>query len=159
MLNGKNILLRSLKINDLSFLKQIENNKSNWIYGSEKVLYSDYDLINFITNNSKEDIKKSKQTRFVIDKFGLSIGFIDLYDYTEFSANIGIIIDKKYRRNGFGKEAIDLISNYAFSSLKINKLYATVHSNNQASIFLFRSSGFKLFKTQKKLQYFIKLAS
>ena len=158
MLNGKNILLRSLKISDLSFLKHIENNKSNWRYGSENVIYSDNDLINFIIN-SNQNIKKSKQLRFVIDKYGPSIGFVDLYDYKEFTANIGIIIDKEYRRNGFGKEALNLISHYAFSSLKINKLYAMVHSKNQSSISLFRSSGFKLFKTQKQFQYFIKLAS
>tara|TARA_B100001287_G_scaffold265371_1_gene258203 strand:- start:7436 stop:7912 length:477 start_codon:yes stop_codon:yes gene_type:complete len=158
MLNGKNILLRSLKISDLSFLKQIENNKSNWRYGSENVIYSDSDLINFIIN-SKQNIKKSKQLRFVIDKYGLSIGFVDLYDYKEFTANIGIIIDKEYRRNGFGKEALNLISYYAFSSLKINKLYAMIHSSNHSSISLFRSTGFKLFKTQKQFQYFIKLAS
>ena len=158
MLNGKNILLRSLKISDLSFLKHIENNKSNWIYGSENVKYSDSDLINFIIN-SKQNIKKSKQLRFVIDKYGPSIGFVDLYDYKEFTANIGIIIDKEYRRNGFGKEALNLISYYAFSSLKINKLYAMVHLKNQSSTSLFKSSGFKLFKTQKQFQYFIKLAS
>ncbi len=158
MLNGKNILLRSLKISDLSFLKHIENNKSNWRYGSENVIYSDNDLINFIIN-SNQNIKKSKQLRFVIDKYGPSIGFVDLFDYKEFTANIGIIIDKEYRRNGFGKEALNLISNYAFSFLKINKLYAMVHSSNQSSISLFRSSGFTLFKTQKQFQYFIKLAS
>ena len=158
MLNGKNILLRSLKISDLSFLKHIENNKSNWKYGSENVLYSNSDLMNFIAN-SKEDIKKSKQFRFVIDKYGTSIGFIDLYDYTEFTSKIGIIIDKKYRRKGFGKEALDLISCYAFSSLEINKLFALVNSSNEPSISLFRSTGFTLLKTQKKFQYFIKLAS
>ena len=158
MLNGKNILLRSLKISDLSFLKHIENNKSNWRYGSENVIYSDNDLINFIIN-SNQNIKKSKQLRLVIDKYGPSIGFVDLYDYKEFTANIGIIIDKEYRRNGFGKEALNLISYYAFSSLKINKLYAMVHSSNQSSISLFRSTGYTLVKSQKQFQYFIKLAS
>lgn len=157
MLNGKNILIRSLKISDLSFLKHIENNKSNWRYGSENILYSDDDLLNFITN-SNENIKKSKQFRFVIDKYGPSIGFVDLYDYTEFTAKIGIIIDKKYRRQGFGKEALDLISHYAFSNLKINKLYAKINSSNESSISLFRSTGFALFKTDTQFQYFIKLA-
>ncbi len=109
MLKGKNIVLRLLQDSDLDFLHQIENNKENWQFGSEKKLYSKEDLIEYI-KNAKIDISIAKQYRFVIDLKGRAIGFIDLFDYTIESAGVGVISSRDYRNQGFAEGALNLRS-------------------------------------------------
>ena len=94
MLKGEKILLRSLQDSDLDILINIENNPDNWKFGSEKKIFTKKDLINYI-NNSSTSIKVAKQYRFVIEFSHISIGFIDLFNYTENSCEVGVFILKK----------------------------------------------------------------
>ena len=157
MLKGNNILLRPLQIIDLDFLFKVENNTDNWKYGTENILYTKEDLTNYI-NNAKKDITNVGQFRFVIDWQNTQIGFIDLFDYTINSACVGVIIEKNYRRRGFAKEALQLLSIYSFETLNLKKLDCKIEKNNLASIKLFTSVGFVLVREKKDLQYFVKLA-
>ena len=157
MLKGNKIVLRPLDESDFDFLERIENNKDNWQFGSEKIEYSKQELKNYISN-SKTDIKVAKQFRFVIDMDGIAIGFIDLFDYTVESANVGIIITKDHRNKGIAKESLNLISNYAFKFLKLHKLHCSIQKDNLVSNQLFTSCGFVLEKEIVYVQYFIKLA-
>ena len=84
----------------------IENNKENWKYGGERQYFKKQDLLNYI-RKAKTDIKIAQQYRFVIIVNKIPIGLIDLFDYASNKANVGIIIKKKYRRKGYGKEALD----------------------------------------------------
>ena len=157
MLKGKNIVLRPLERSDFDFLKRIENNTENWQFGSERKEYSDKELSNYITN-SKIDIKVAKQFRFVIDLNSKPIGFIDLFNYTANSAGVGVIIAKNYRNKGFAKQALRLLSDYAFTTINLFKLHCAIAKDNVASIKLFTSCGFELVKEEKELRYFVKLA-
>ena len=141
MLKGSRITLRPLLMSDLLFLKSIENNNENWQYGTEEKVYNSAELITYI-NNSKTDINVAKQYRFVIDYNSFPIGFIDLFNFTAESVYIGIIISKENRNRGFAKESLELIINYSFMSLKVNKIYATVSIDNSNSIKLFKSCCF-----------------
>ena len=82
MLIGKKIILRPLNSSDLSFLKHIENNSENWIFGSENKIFSDNELLAYI-NNSNTNIEDAKQFRWLIEFNNISTGFIDLYDYDQ----------------------------------------------------------------------------
>ena len=108
MLKGEKILLRSLLDSDLDILINIENNPDNWKFGSEKKIFTKKDLINYI-NNSSASIKLTKQYRFVIEFSNTPIGFIDLFNYTEKSCEVGVFILKKYRNKGFATDALKLI--------------------------------------------------
>ena len=142
MLIGNKILLRSLKDTDLDLLHKIENDQENWKFGSERKKYSKQYLINYI-KNSKIDISIAKQYRFVIDLNDIAIGFIDLFDYNIESAGVGLIISNDYRNQGFAKDALSLLVEYAFVNLKIKQLNATINKENIASIKLFLSLGFQ----------------
>ena len=158
MLKGKNIVLRPLQNSDLDFLFDIENNTGNWQFGSEQKQYNKQELLDYIAN-AKTDITVAKQYRFVIDLNSTPIGFIDLFDYTTDSAGVGVIITKDYRNKGFAKEALNLLTDYAFIILDINQLYCSITKDNLVSIKLFSSCGFGLQREEKELQYFIKLAN
>ena len=157
MLKSDKILLRPLQLSDLDFLFEIENNKENWKYGAENKQYTKEELTNYIAN-AKQDISNAGQFRFVIDFENTPIGFIDLFDYTTNSAGVGVIIAKNYRRRGFAKEALHLLSNYSFKTLNFKKLDCNIEKDNLASIKLFTSCGFELEREKKELQYFVKLA-
>ena len=157
MLKSDKILLRPLQLSDLDFLFEIENNKENWKYGTENKQYTKEELTNYIAN-AKQDITNAGQFRFVIDLENTPIGFIDLFDYTTNSAGVGVIIAKNYRRRGFAKEALKLLSIYSFETLNLKKLDCNIEKDNLASIKLFTSCSFKLEREKKELQYFVKLA-
>ena len=157
MLKGNNILLRPLELSDLNFLFEVENNTDNWKYGTENKQYTKEELTNYIAN-AKQDITNAGQFRFVIDFENTPIGFIDLFDYTTNSAGVGVIIAKNYRRRGFAKEALKLLSIYSFETLNFKKLDCNIEKDNLASIKLFTSCGFELEREKKELQYFVKLA-
>jgi len=157
MLKGNNILLRPLEVSDLNFLFEVENNTDNWKYGAENKQYTKEELTNYIAN-AKQDIATAGQFRFVIDLENTPIGFIDLFDYTTNSAGVGVIIAKNYRRRGFAKEALKLLSIYSFETLNLKRLDCNIEKDNLASIKLFTSCGFELEREKKELQYFVKLA-
>ena len=157
MLKGNNILLRPLKVSDLNFLFEVENNTDNWKYGTENKQYTKDELTNYIAN-AKQDIATAGQFRFVIDLENTPIGFIDLFDYTAKSAGVGLIIAKNYRRRGFSKEVLKLLIDYATNTLKIEKLHCNIQKDNLASIKLFTSCGFKAIREEQEFNYFIKLA-
>jgi len=157
MLKGNNILLRPLEVSDLNFLFEVENNTDNWKYGAENKQYTKEELTNYIAN-AKQDIATAGQFRFVIDLENTPIGFIDLFDYTTNSAGVGVIIAKNYRRRGFAKEALKLLSIYSFETLNFKKLDCNIQKDNLASIKLFTSCCFELEREKKELKYFVKLA-
>ena len=157
MLKGEKIVLRPLLDSDLEFLYKIENDEENWKFGGENKQYSKQELANYISN-SKIDINIAKQYRFVIDLKEIPIGFIDLFNYTNASTGVGIIVDKEYRNKGFAKEALNLLIDYAFFALNINQLHAIVTKENIVSSKLFTSCGFVLESEKSYSQYFFKLA-
>ena len=157
MLKSGKILLRPLQLSDLDFLFEVENNTDNWKYGTENKQYTKEELTNYIAN-AKEDITNAGQFRFVIDWENTPIGFIDLFDYTDNSAGVGVIIAKNYRRRGFAKEALKLLSIYSFETLTLKRLDCNIEKDNLRSIKLFTSCNFELEREKKELQYFVKLA-
>ena len=154
MLTGKNIQLRYLEQSDLEFLYDIENDEKLWVYGSESQHFSKKTLSDYI-HNAKQDIEISKQVRFVISYKGKAVGMIDLYDYNGQSSGIGVIVLQDYQKKGFAKESLSLLTDYAFSNLKLKKLFCSITPNNIASIKLFTSFGFKLKSTIKGINYYI----
>lgn len=156
MLESEKIVLRPLRHSDLQLLQKLENNKENWIFGSEDKEYSKKELLDYISK-ARTNITIAKQYRFVIEA-NKSIGLIDLFDYTFESAFVGIIISEDFRNQGFGKQALKLLMIHAFSVLKLSKLNSIIKEDNLASIRLFKSCGFKLYAKKKELQYFVKLA-
>lgn len=60
-------------------------------------------------------------------------------------ADIGILIgDKSCWGKGYAKEAIKLVADYAFRSLKLHKLTAGAYATNAGSVKAFRKAGFSI---------------
>ena len=122
MLKGKKIKLRTLLPTDLEFLQKIENDRSLWEYGSDRKIFTKEELTNYIKNSS-EKIQQAKQFRFVVDYNNTPIGFVDLFEYKDSSAGVGIIIDKEYQKRGFASGSLKLLIDYSLERTKTKEFY------------------------------------
>ena len=146
-LKGDTIDLRALEESDLEFLYDIENDEDIWTISDTVQPYSRYLLKQYL-ENSHRDIFAAKQLRLVIaNKNDVCLGFIDLFDF-DFKnkrAGVGIIIkETKNRNKGYGKEAIEILKSYCYSTLQLRQLYCNIAETNDASLNLFKSLGFEI---------------
>ena len=58
------------------------------------------------------------------------------------SAKIGYSVDKDYHRQGYGKEAVASVINYAFKAMNLHRIEANIAFDNEASLALVASLGF-----------------
>lgn len=59
-------------------------------------------------------------------------------------AELGIFIgDEKFRNNGYGQEALNLLLDYGFNYLNLNSVYLSVFSFNDVAINCYKKIGFK----------------
>ena len=122
---GQKINLRALEPEDLQFLFDTENDESFWNVSHTQVPFSKFILKQYL-ENSHLDIYEAKQLRLVIvdNLNGQTVGLIDLFDFNPLHhrAGIGILIHKKYQKNGFASEAIQLLIQYCFTHLNLHQL-------------------------------------
>lgn len=149
---GKHIRLRALEPEDLDFLERIENNELFWDVSHTQTPFSRFILKQYL-ENAHLDIYQTKQLRLVIEitENNKQVGLIDLFDFDpkNLKAGVGIVIDPEFQNNGFAGEALRLVTNYAFTHLKLHQLYADVTADNLKSIKLFTKHGFSKIGVKK----------
>ena len=130
---------------DLEMLYIWENDTTLWDQGSTITPYSRYILSKYIAESSL-DIYEQKQLRLVIERIEdkAMMGMIDLYDFdpTHLRAGIGILIDPQFHNRGYGKEAIDLMTEYAFKVIHLHQLFAHIPESNKISHHIFEQLDF-----------------
>jgi diamine N-acetyltransferase len=144
-LKGKNIFLRALESEDINYLFSIENNEKYWSISDSQIPFSRY-LLNRYLKNSNMDIYEAKQLRLVITDFqNITIGLIDLFDidFKNNRAGVALIINEKMSREGFAKEALELLIQYSKTHLSLHQLYCNILEDNTHSVNLFKSVEFK----------------
>jgi diamine N-acetyltransferase len=145
LLKNDRIRLRALEPEDLDALYEWENDSSVWRSGNTLSPYSRYMLKEYISQ-SHLTIYEQKQLRLMIElqETGKVVGMVDLYDFDLHNkkAGVAILLDAEFRKKGIATEAIKLLTNYAFSFLKIHQLYAYIDVTNEASKALFVRCGF-----------------
>jgi diamine N-acetyltransferase len=144
-LKGNNIYLRALEPGDLNFIYELENNTAIWEISGTTTPYSKHVLKQYL-DNAHRDIYDVKQLRLCICKGEKVLGLIDLFDFDPQNkrAGVGIVIlEDKERNQGIGTEAINLLSDYSFTTLGLRQLFANVMEDNSASLYLFKKIGFE----------------
>lgn len=152
-LQGKNIYLRALEPEDLEFVYAIENDENIWEVSNTQTPYSKF-LIRQYLENAQQDIYEAKQLRLAICRKDTSsaIGLIDLFEFDPRNkrAGVGIIIQNETdRHNGYGKEALRLVVDFAFAQLQVHQLFANIDTENKASLALFTTFGFEKIGVKK----------
>jgi diamine N-acetyltransferase len=145
---GPNLLLRAPEPFDVDLIFRWENDTRIWHLSNTITPFSRFAIEQFVLNTSN-DIYETKQLRLMIDWHTsntgiITIGSIDLFDFDPFHkrAGIGILIDEKYRGNGFATEALHLLLEYCFNTLRLHQVFCNIEKANQESINLFTKAGF-----------------
>ena len=139
------IRLRAMEPEDLDVLYQIENDPGTWCVGVVNVPYSRYLLHDYIAN-ATGDIYADKQVRLMIENVeGTCVGMVDLvnFDPRHSRAEVGVVIQERYRRRGYATEALRLALDYAREVVYLHQVYGVVSVENEVSLKLFRSLGFE----------------
>jgi diamine N-acetyltransferase len=95
-----------------------------------------------------------RQLRLVIttENDGRPVGVVDLFGFEplHLRAGVGITILGRERRRGLARQALELLKDHAGRVLRLHQIYATVGVDNQPSLRLFRSAGFRRVGTRRQ---------
>lgn len=140
------IYLRAVEPEDLNIMYEMENDPEMWDISSFTVPYSRYVLKQYI-EGSQSDMFADKQLRLMIvcRQDERTLGTIDITDFVPLHSRgaVGIALHKDYRGEGYAKEALGLLCEYAFNFLSIRQLYAFISRDNESSLRVFSACGFE----------------
>jgi diamine N-acetyltransferase len=152
-LENDKVSLRAIEAEDVELLYKWENDEETWEVSHTLVPFSKYILALYIKNSDK-DLYETKQLRLMIDSpEGKTVGAIDLFDYEPYHSRVGLgllIYSKEDRNKGYASAALELIIDYCFNKLKFHQLYANIDTGNEASLMLFKKSGFEICGIKKE---------
>jgi len=136
--------LRAIEPEDLDLLYRIENDVNLWNVGITNVPYSRYALHDYVANVSG-DIYIDHQVRLIIenaDKQVVGIADIVNFDAGSRRAEIGLVIEKPFRGQGYGFSAMQALAKYALEVIHLHQLYAVIDARNETCLQLFRQLGY-----------------
>ena len=138
------VRLGAMEPEDLDFLYRIENDTQLWDVGPTNVPYSRF-LLHEYMSNVTGDIYTDHQARLMIENdSGEVVGIADLvnFDAKHRRAEVGIVIEKAYRNQGYATSAVLQLKDYARQVIHLHQFYAYVAEENVASLRLFTKVGF-----------------
>ena len=139
------VMLRAMEPEDLDMMYIIENYHDTWSVSDTNTPYSRFLLHEYIAN-ATGDIYTDKQVRLIItNQQNEFIGIIDLSNFSpqHQRAEVGIIIRKQYRDEGYGKAALAQLIAYAQNVIHIHQLFVLMSVDNTSCIKIFESMGFE----------------
>ncbi len=138
------VRLRAMEPEDLDLLYRIENDQSLWAVGNTNVPYSRYALHDYVANASG-DIYTDRQVRMMIENHeGEVVGIADIvnFDAKNLRAELGLVVERPFRRRGYAQSAVAQLVDYALSVLHLHQLYVCIAADNEPSLQLFRKLHF-----------------
>ncbi|MDQ0227269.1 GNAT family N-acetyltransferase [Metabacillus niabensis] len=158
MLKAQNIYIRLLKLEDTNEFLQLEMKNREFFQTFTMKRSPDYYTIDFqkdLMNQKIERAKVDSEYNFGIFKIENDelIGTIGLFRILRGplqSAIVGYSLDKNNNGKGYATEAVKLIVNYAFTTLKLHRIEAGVMPHNISSIRVLEKAGFEKEGISKK---------
>ena len=145
MLQGEKVLLRAMTRDDLERLCEFNNDVDVEVAGG-----GDPPMPQTLARLQAEfDTRVSQGGRddagFAIVADGQLIGQCALYQFnaTAHTCMLGITIgDKRYWGQGYGRDAVRLLLDYAFRLRNQHRVYLSVNGNNERAIRAYKACGF-----------------
>lgn len=139
------IRLRAPEPEDLEAMFRFENAADVWEVSNTTGPYSRFQLKQYI-EQTQNDLFADRQLRLMIENEQRRVvGIIDLcsFDPLHNRAELGIVVDKEYRRQGIGGTALSLLEEHCFRYLGIHQLFAYIAVDNLPCRRLFAVHGYK----------------
>ena len=146
-LENKNIYLRNVCLEDVndSYYQWLNDPQVNQFLETRFVVQSKEKIAEFVA--SKDGNANEILLAICDKKHDLHIGNIKLgpINWYHRRAEISLLIgNKEYWGKGIATQAIQLISQFAFQTLNLNKLMAGAYKHNIGSIKAFQKCGYKI---------------
>ena len=139
----KGLILRLVEKKDLEKLRALRNDESSWINLNTHGFISYEAQISWFNN-----LKKQKTNLYFIieKKRGAMVGSAYIRDIEKInkSCGIGANVLRNKRGNGYGAKIYDILINYIFNFLNMNRIWLQVLDSNQPAINLYKKKGFKI---------------
>ncbi|MEM7084673.1 MAG: GNAT family protein [Bacteroidota bacterium] len=138
------IKIRPLKLSDKAELAKLANNKKVWDNLRDYIPfpYKESDA-EFFINQTKKEVPKQTFGIEYKDKLSGVIGLVMQKDVYRKSAEIGYWIGEPFWGNGIATKAVELITNYGFDELDLNRIYSGVFEYNMASMKVLENNGYE----------------
>jgi len=143
MIELPKVFLRAVELDDTALIMQWENDSSEWQHSGTTIPFSRYQVEQYVLSASA-DFWASRQLRLmIVNQEGQTVGAVDLFDADPVNrrAGLGITIAREYRRQGFGRAGLLMMTETAFSRIGLHQIWCNIASDNRPSIILFESEG------------------
>ncbi len=106
--------------------------------------YTVADALSWIDQNLKAGRRRKKtEINFAIDKGGQVIGGIGLGKIDGHQAEIGYWLGEKHWGQGIVTAAVEAVTRYAFTELRLSRVYAYTFLSNRASARVLEKAGYR----------------
>jgi RimJ/RimL family protein N-acetyltransferase len=144
MFKGQKVLLRSTKREDMYRQWEFENDPELWFWdgGAPRPTKLEHILAIF---DQKENQGDDSSVSFAIEVENKYIGHCGLSDFDEVNRTCELSVeigDKAYWGQGYGRDVVRLLLEYAFRHRNINRVWLKTHSQNERAIRCYLACGF-----------------
>lgn len=145
-------------------MKQLfESDRIRYVEVTEELVQDYLKMVNDLEHVGRfigrrtEPVSEEKERKWVREKLdekavlfsmiekssGAFIGNIELMDFTETEAELGIAITAAKQELGYGTEAIRAVTDYAFDQLVLKRVFLKVYPDNARAIRVYEKCGFR----------------
>lgn len=148
------IKLREYTISDIEPLLALANNKkvSRYLVYTFPYPYTRADAEWWVTTGATADGAIPRVIEYQGEFIG-SVGITLQAGWRDHLAEIGYWLGEPYWGQGIATSAVQMMTEYAFSGLKLQKLYAPILAPNTASMRVVKKCGYKLEGVLKREVY------
>ena len=146
LLNNGTIALRALEPTDLDTLYCWENDTALWTASDTPAPYSRKALWQYIEGDTG-DIYAQRQLRLMVTLAddGTPVGTVDFINFDPLNnrAELGLFITSEHRGKGLGRQALELLTQYARDHVGMRQLYVFIALDNEVCLNMFEQFGFR----------------
>lgn len=139
---GDRVVLRGVEFEDIETILQWENDPELEPYSDPHEPYTESQIVDFIVGQ-KINFEAQGQLRLMICVDNRVVGAIDIFNFDEENADVGVLIyNESDRRRGYATDALKTVIKNVIWTLCITTLWAIIDQRNIASTALFLGCGF-----------------
>jgi [ribosomal protein S5]-alanine N-acetyltransferase len=146
ILTTERLILRQLVINDEREIFTLRSDREINKYLNRQLSNTIDDVRNFI-NKVTENSNKNNSLYWAITlkPKNVLIGTVCLFSFSDENASceIGYELLTNFQKKGIMKETVEKVIDYAFNTIKVKKIEAYLHRDNQSSIKLLKKFPFR----------------
>jgi RimJ/RimL family protein N-acetyltransferase len=147
-LDGNRIFLGLSQKKDLYLYNDWLNDcEINLTFGRSHIVFNEERQAKYIEDYDNSDdkfffviVRKGKTSE---DEQAIGIGLLFDVNFIHGKATLGLLLDKSFQSKGYGKEATNLLLEFAFNILNLNNVMLYAIDFNKKALAIYESFGFK----------------